>query len=88
MINVGETVRVTAKPYDWDGEFDQLAVCSFTIQREDVTLDPAPMAFSEGLAAFVGSFTPQASGEYQVRITALLSDGTKSIERRKIVVRS
>lgn len=88
MINVGETVRVAVRPFDWDGEFDEGSICTFTVQTEDGTSNAQPMPFSEGQSAFVGTFVPLVSGTHNVRVTAVLTDGTKSVERRKIEVKS
>lgn len=88
MINTGETVRVTARPFDWDGVLDEGATVSFSVAYGAETPVPSTeMPFNETTNNYEGTFTPTQEGYHAVRIVAVLTDGSTSVDTRKIQVR-
>lgn len=88
MINTGETVRVTARPFDWDGVLDEGATVAFSVAYGAETLVPSTsMPFNDTTNNYEGSFIPTKEGYHVVRIVAVLTDGSTSVDVRKIEVR-
>lgn len=87
MINVGETVRVTARPFDWDGVLDEGATCYFTHAYGTENSSSIEMPYDEETQNYVGEFVPSKAGFHNVRVVATLTDGSKSVDSRKLEVK-
>lgn len=88
MINAGETVRVAARPFGWDGILDAGALVTYTSTFDGDTSVAQPLPWFPGVNAYVGVYVPKGPGTHRVRIKAVLSDGTVSVETRVFEVKT
>lgn len=88
MINTGETLKIVARPFDWNGDLDTGAILTFTVSHDDTVTSPVVMEWHPAQASYSATFIPVSTGVHRIRITARLSDDSTSVETRQIEVRS
>ena len=88
-INAGETIRLSARPFQWDGEIDNNATVTFTTTKKDEdTSDSQALVWNSGIQAFFKDFILSESGVYKIHIKAVLDDNSVSKETRQVEVKS
>ena len=88
MINSGETVRLFARPVDWEGEVDDNATVTYTVINGGVSTDPYTMNWVASAQAFRAEHLFPAKGVYEIRFKAVLEDNSVAKHTRRIEVRS
>lgn len=87
MINTEETVRVTARPYNWAGVVDTAATVTFRVSGPDDTFKVYPMVWDAFANSFRGDFEAGPPGRYSIRVKSVMTDGSVSVESRQIDVK-